>query len=82
MANLFNQQQPAQGQMAMPQNQQLIQQIRANPRAYVGQIKQDPAGFLRQFGINIPDGMTDPGQIAQHLYGSPPRGMMGQRGRR
>lgn len=76
MANLFDGQ-SAQRQSAPPPNQQLIQQIRQNPRAYVGQLKADPAGFLRQFGISLPDGMTDPGQIAQHLYGMPPRGMMG-----
>lgn len=72
MANLF-------GQGQSPQNQQLLQQIRANPRAYVGQLKQDPAGFLRQFGYNVPDGMNDPMQIIQRLYGSPPPGIMGRR---
>lgn len=74
MANLFQGQSP-QGQ----DNQQLLQAIRQNPRAYVGQLKQNPAGFLRQFGIDIPDGMTDPVQIVQRLYGSPPPGFMGRR---
>lgn len=74
MANLFQGQSP-QGQA----NQQLLQAIRQNPRAYVGQLKQNPAGFLRQFGIDIPDGMTDPMQIVQRLYGSPPPGFMGRR---
>lgn len=74
MANLFQGQSP-QGQT----NQQLLQAIRQNPRAYVGQLKQNPAGFLRQFGIDIPDGMTDPMQIVQRLYGSPPPGFMGRR---
>ena len=77
MANLFRQGQPT--QQVPPQNQQLLQQIRANPRAYVGQLKQDPAGFLRQFGYNVPDGMTDPAQIVQRLFGSPPLGMFGGR---
>lgn len=74
MANLF-QGQPPQGQA----NQQLLQAIRQNPRAYVGQLKQNPAGFLRQFGIDIPEGMTDPMQIVRRLYGSPPPGFMGRR---
>ena len=73
MANLFQQGQPQGG------NPQLLQQIRANPRAYVGQLKADPAGFLRQFGYDIPDGMNDPMQIVQRLYGSPPPGFMGRR---
>lgn len=75
MANLFQQGQSPQGQT----NQQLLQAIRQNPRAYVGQLKQNPAGFLRQFGIDIPDGMNDPMQIVQRLYGSPPPGFMGRR---
>ena len=75
MANLFQQGHPAQGQA----NQQLLQAIRQNPRAYVGQLKQNPAGFLRQFGIDIPEGMSDPMQIVQRLYGSPPPGFMGRR---
>lgn len=74
MANLFQGQSP-QGQT----NQQLLQAIRQNPRAYVGQLKQNPAGFLRQFGIDIPEGMSDPMQIVQRLYGSPPPGFMGRR---
>lgn len=65
MANLFNQ-----GQAGNP----LLAQIRQNPRAYVGQIKQDPAGFMRRCGYNIPDGVTDPRQIIQSLFGAPPQG--------
>lgn len=77
MANLFQQGQPT--QQAPPQNQQLLQAIRQNPRAYVSQLKQNPAGFLRQFGYNVPDGMNDPMQIIQRLYGAPPPGIMGRR---
>lgn len=77
MANLFPQGQPA--QQAPPQNQQLLQAIRRNPRAYVGQLKQNPAGFLRQLGYNIPDNISDPMQIIQRLYGAPPLGMFGRR---
>ena len=75
MANLFGQSQP----QAAPPNQQLLQAIRQNPRAYVGQLKSNPAAFLRQLGYNIPDGISDPMQIIQRLYGSPPPGIMGRR---
>ncbi len=72
MANLFNnsQQLPTTQPPQMGGNQQLLQQIRANPRAYVGQIKADPVGFLRQCGYNIPGGMTDPRQIVGYLFGA------------
>ena len=50
-------------------NPELLAQIRANPRAYVTEIKSDPAGFLRKCGYSIPDGMTDPRQIAGYLFG-------------
>lgn len=60
--------QPA--QQAAPQgNAALLSQIRANPRAYVSEIKSDPAGFLRKCGYPIPDGMNDPRQIIGHLFG-------------
>lgn len=52
-------------------NPQLLQQIRANPRAFVGQIKADPVGFLRRCGYNLPVGMSaNPQQIAQYLFGA------------
>lgn len=57
------------GGMPSAPNQQLLQQIRSNPGAFVPQIKADPVGFMRQFGYNIPDGMTNPQQIAQHIFG-------------
>lgn len=50
-------------------NAELLQQIRANPTAYVGEIKSDPAGFLRKCGYDIPAGMNDPRQIIGHLFG-------------
>lgn len=81
MANFF-QQQPAQPQttVAATPNQELAQQIRQNPQAYVAQIKPNPAAFLKsQFGITIPDGMNNPMQIAQYLYGPPPRRGPGRR---
>lgn len=50
-------------------NAELLSQIRANPRAYVVEIKSDPAGFLRRCGYDIPAGMNDPKQIIGHLFG-------------
>lgn len=58
----------AQPQPAPAQNP-LRDQIRANPGAFVAEIKANPAAFLGRLGYNIPDGMTDPRQIAQHLFG-------------
>lgn len=71
--NLFQQQ--------TNQGNPIIAQIRQNPRAYVGQLKADPAGFLRQLGVNVPQGvdMSNPVSIIQALYGSPPAGMFGRR---
>ena len=34
------------------------------------QIKSNPVQFLAQKGINIPQGMTDPNAILQHLVNS------------
>lgn len=48
----------------------LLRQIRANPRAYVAELKADPAAFVRRCGYEIPDGMTDPQQIIQALFGA------------
>lgn len=73
MANLFNSQ-------PQPQQPDMRQQIMQNPRAYVNQIKSDPSGFLRQFGLNIPQGMTNPMQIIQYLYGNPPQNFPSKRG--
>ena len=58
------------GQSPQPSgNPELLAQIRANPRAYVTEIKSDPVRFLRKCGYSIPDGMTDPRQIAGYLFG-------------
>lgn len=43
------------------------QQMPGDMRQAVGSIKADPGSFLGQRGYNIPDGMTDPRQITQHL---------------
>lgn len=39
------------------------------PNARMGyqQMQQNPAAFFGQLGVNIPEGMTDPGQIINHL---------------
>lgn len=50
-------------------NADLLRQIRANPRAYVAELKADPAAFVRRCGYEIPDGMTDPQQIIARLFG-------------
>jgi hypothetical protein len=36
-------------------------------RQEIGSIKANPGNYLSQHGFNIPDGMTDPRQITQHL---------------
>ena len=46
------------------------QQSQEEFRAAVGQIKNDPSGFLAKAGMNIPQGMTDPGAIINHLISS------------
>lgn len=58
-----------QPQPPQPTTNHLLDQIRANPAAYVGEIKANPAAFLKRCGYNIPDGMTDPRQIAMRLFG-------------
>lgn len=45
------------------QSTKQIQQARA-------QFERDPVGILRRCGMDIPDGMTDPQQIAMHLFQS------------
>lgn len=48
--------------------QQVPQQM--NLMQMVPQIRQNPASFLRNMGLNIPDGMNDPLQMAQYLVSS------------
>lgn len=48
--------------------QQGQQQI--TPQQAWQQFRQDPVAALRQAGLNVPDGMTDPQQITQHLVQS------------
>lgn len=67
------------------QNQQMT------PQQAMSQLQADPAGVLKQIGLNIPAGMTNPQQMVQHLLqsGQVPQSrfaqamqMMGQMGRR
>ena len=41
-----------------------------NPQQALAQLKSNPAATLKQAGLNIPEGMTDPGAIIQHLLQS------------
>ena len=50
-------------QMDPRQMQQAMQQE-------IGQIKAHPTDYLKQKGFNVPDGMTDAGQITQYLLQS------------
>lgn len=45
-------------------------QMPANPMQMLQQIRSNPAAVLRQRGLQIPDGMTNPQQIIQHLLSS------------
>lgn len=56
-------------QSSAPAQNPLRDQIRANPGAFVAEIKANPAAFARRLGYDIPDGMTDPRQIAMSLFG-------------
>lgn len=62
-----------------------------NPMQMMNQLRQNPAAVLKQAGLNIPDGMTNPQQIVNHLLqsGQVPQAryqqamqMMGRFGRR
>ena len=62
-----------------------------NPMQMMQQLRQNPAAVLKQAGLNIPDGMTNPQQIVNHLLqsGQVPQAryqqamqMMGRFGRR
>lgn len=43
---------------------------RMNPMQMLQQLKQNPVGFLRQAGVNIPANLNDPNAIIQHLLNS------------
>lgn len=46
------------------------------------QFNADPAGALRNCGLSIPNGMSDPRQIAMHLFQSGQIGLNGRMVRR
>ena len=39
----------------------------ANPMQMLQQLRADPVGMLKQRGLNIPAGMSNPQQILSHL---------------
>lgn len=41
-----------------------------NPMTMLAQLKQNPLAMLRRAGYNVPDNMTNPQQIIQHLMNS------------
>lgn len=41
-----------------------------NPVQMMAQLRSNPAAVLKQRGLNVPDGMSDPQQIVQHLISS------------
>ncbi len=40
------------------------------PMQMIQQLRQNPAAMLKQAGMTIPDGMSNPQQIVQHLVQS------------
>ena len=46
-----------------------------NPIQMLGQLRQNPAGVLKQAGFNIPSGINNPQQIVNYLLQS---GQVGQ----
>lgn len=43
---------------------------RMNPMQMLQQLRQNPAAFLRQAGLNVPANLNDPNAIIQHLMNS------------
>lgn len=41
-----------------------------NPMAMLAQLKNNPLGALRQAGFNVPENMSNPQAIIQHLMNS------------
>lgn len=41
-----------------------------NPQEALAQLRANPAGILKNAGLNVPNGMTDPTQIIQYLVQS------------
>lgn len=47
--------------------EQLSGGAQMNPQQMMNQLRQNPAATLKQAGMNIPDGMSDPQQIINYL---------------
>ncbi len=45
-------------------------QQQANPMQMMQQLRSDPVAVLKSRGLSVPDGMTNPQQIVQHLLNS------------
>ena len=60
--------------------QQQTQAPRVTPQQALSQLQNDPSGTLRQCGLSVPAGMTNPQQMVQHLMqsGQLPQGVFGQ----
>lgn len=43
---------------------------RLNPMQMLQQLQQNPVQMLRQAGLNVPDNLSDPNAIIQHLMNS------------
>lgn len=43
---------------------------RMNPMQMLQQLQQNPAQMLRQVGLNVPDNLSSPNDIIQHLMSS------------
>ena len=41
--------------------------IPKNPQQMLQQLQRDPVGVLKQRGISVPDGMTNPQELINHL---------------
>lgn len=41
-----------------------------NPMQLLQQLRKNPVQFLRQAGLNVPDNLTSPNDIIQHLMNS------------
>ena len=44
--------------------------MRINPMQMLQQLRQNPVQMLRQAGLNVPDNLTSPNDIIQHLMSS------------
>lgn len=49
---------------------QQIGQGQINPTQMIQQLRSNPVGMLKQAGLSVPDGMTDPNKIINHLLQS------------